>query len=148
MQKLMSVEFLFVVLNIRLVAAVVFSRSRAIPDLLLFARFRHPSKSAASARPLMRPVTFCSAVSFGCVYLKNASVLCFRGSFERIFCGNASVFCWLLVKVWGTAGSQERARLLQPALQPEFGGSGFHASVARTDFVTFFVKTRLFVVGT
>ena len=30
-------------------------RSQPIPDLLLFARFRHSSKSAASARPLMRP---------------------------------------------------------------------------------------------
>ena len=30
-------------------------RSQPIPDLLLFAGFRHSSKSAASARPLMRP---------------------------------------------------------------------------------------------
>ena len=55
------------------------------------------------------------------------------GSFERIFLQNAPILL-IVGGVWGTAGSQDGARLLQLAHQPEFCGSGFLAAVALSVF--------------
>ena len=52
-------------------------------------------------------------------------------------------FWRFLVVRWGTAGSQDRARLLQLARQPEFCGSGFLAAVALTIFGHVFCENAL-----